>query len=201
MKPMTWQAKTRCRTIARGYTVVELMMALAVFGIGVSGIIAMQKVAAAANQHSRALSIATNVAQTWQDQLNLDASLSNRLNGFQKTNWLTFVSGTNMQANWSRPGYNANLGIGAAFDALGQALSDSDASLANAQFCVHVRLTRLYPTAVGIDVVRSEVRVIWPRTEGTSGNFCAVNSNVKAIADDFANYHSIYQVSAVRQQP
>ena len=201
MKTLTSHTKTRCRTLVGGYTVVELMMALAVFGIGVSGIIAMQKVAAAANQHSRALSIATNIAQAWQDQLNMDASLSNRLNGFANTNWLNSVGGANLRANWSRPNYNANLGIGAAFDALGQALDDTNASLANAQFCVHVQLTRLYPAAVGIDVIRTEVRVIWPRTEGTSANFCAMNSNVTAIADDFANYHSIYHVSAVRQQP
>jgi len=204
MKALTPRTQTRCpcRALAAGYTVVELMMALAVFGIGVSGIIAMQKVAAAANQHSRALSIATNIAQAWQDQLNMDASLSNRLNGFANTNWFKSVSGTNLQATWSRPSYDTNLGIGAAFDALGQPLSDAGASLANAQFCVHVQLTRLYPTSVGIDVIRTEVRVIWPRTEGTtSATFCAVNSDVTTIANDFANYHSIYQVSAVRQQP
>lgn len=182
-----------------GYTIVELMMALAVFAIGVSGIIAMQKVAAAANQHSRALSLATNIAQAWQDQLNMDASLSNRLNGFANTQWLSAM-GTAQQLNWYRPGYNMNRSIGAAFDSLGQPLAD-DASLANAQFCVHLRLTRLYPNSVGIDVVRTEVRVIWPRTEGTtSAGFCAVNSDVRTIANDFADYHSIYQVSAVRQQ-
>lgn len=196
------QAKNGCRSsFSAGYTIVELMMALAVFAIGVSGIIAMQKVAAAANQHSRALSIATNLAQAWQDQLNMDASLSNRTNGFANTNWLKSVSGTTLQANWFRPGYNGNLGIGAAFDDLGQPLNDTGSNPASAQFCVHLRLTRLYPGSAGIDVVRAEVRVLWPRTEGTtSTDFCAVNSNVQTIANDFANYHSIYQVSAVRQQ-
>ncbi len=201
MKARTRFEHEHTRPRNAGYTIVELMMALAVFAIGVSGIIAMQKVAAAANQHSRALSLATNIAQTWQDQLNLDASLSNRLNGFLNTNWLTSVAGNTLQANWYRPLYNANLGLGAAFDALGQPINENQGSLANAQFCVHLRLTRLYPSSVGIDVVRTEVRVIWPRTEGTmSPDFCAVNTAVNTIANDFANYHSIYQVSAVRQQ-
>jgi len=185
-----------------GYTIVELMMAIAVFGIGVSGIIAMQKVAAAANQHSRALSLATNIGQAWQDQLNIDSSLYTRTTGFTNTAWLSKLAGGANQVGWFRPTYNSNLGIGAAFDALGRPLQDTTASLANSQFCVHVRLTRLYPTSAEIDVVRTEVRVIWPRTEGTvASTFCDANTDIASIAADFANYHSLYQVSAVRQQP
>jgi len=187
---------------AYGYTIVELMMAIAVFGIGVSGIIAMQKVAAAANQHSRALSLATNIGQAWQDQLNIDSSLYTRTTGLMNTVWLSQLAGGNNQAGWFRPAYSTNLGIGAAFDALGRPLQDTTASLANSQFCVHVRLTRLYPTTAEIDVVRTEVRVIWPRTEGTvASGFCDPNANIASIAADSANYHSLYQVSAVRQQP
>src|SRR5512140_272462 len=67
-------------THRHGYTLVELMMAIAVFAIGVSGIIAMQKVAAAANEHSKALSVATNIAQAWLDVLKADSSLYNQAN-------------------------------------------------------------------------------------------------------------------------
>jgi prepilin-type N-terminal cleavage/methylation domain-containing protein len=190
------------RVANQGYTIVELMMAIAVFAIGVSGIIAMQKVAAAANQHSRSLSLATNIGQAWQDQLNIDSSLYTRTNGFTNTVWLSQLTGGNNQAGWLRPTWNTNLGIGAAFDALGRPLNDSTTDLANTQFCVHLRLTRLYPGSVGIDVIRTEVRVIWPRTEGTmSAAFCNANTDVTALAADSSNYHSLYQVSAVRQQP
>ncbi len=198
-EPASLKLETRTRS-CRGYTIVELMMAIAVFAIGVSGIIAMQKVAAAANQHSRALSLATNIAQTWQDQLNADASLYTRSNGFINTVWLAPLA-TSAQAAWFRPAYNTNLAIGAAFDGLGQPLTDVADQVAQAQFCVHLRLTRLYPTSPGIDVIRTEIRVIWPRTEGTmSAAFCATSTNVTTVADDTIDYHSLYQVSAVRQQ-
>ncbi len=194
----------RFRTLKRGYTIVELMMAIAVFAIGVSGVIAMQKVAAAANQHSRALSLATNIAQAWQDQLSADSSLFTRTNGFTNTTWLNLfnTSGNSQQAGWLRPTYSPNLAIGAAFDELGKPLTDAADDLAKTQFCVHIRLTRLYPTSLGIEVVRTEVRVIWPRTQGTmSPTFCDTTMVVDTLERDINNYHFLYQVSAVRQQP
>jgi prepilin-type N-terminal cleavage/methylation domain-containing protein len=202
MNEPTFTRTPQARVGNRGYTIVELMMAIAVFAIGVSGIIAMQKVAAAANQHSRSLSLATNIGQTWQDQLNIDSSLYTRTRGVNNTVWLLQLPvGTN-QAGWLRPPWNANLGIGGAFDALGRPLDDTTSDLAKVQFCVHLRLTRLYPASVGIDVIRTEVRVIWPRTEGTmSVSFCDTNANVQSLAANSSNYHSLYQVSAVRQQP
>ncbi len=188
----------------RGYTVVELMMALGVFAIGVSGIIAMQKVAAAANQHSRALSLATNIAQAWQDQLSADSSLFNQANGLLGTRWLAQLNGAGNQVGWFRPTYNQNLGIGAAFDELGNPVDETAANPKEAQFCVHLRLTRLYPTSPGIEVIRTEVRVIWPRAQGTmSQSFCDTSTDAAKFADDpnaYNNYHFLYQASAVRQQ-
>jgi len=202
MKPLALNSAIRNGGRVSGYTIVELMMAIAVFAIGVSGIIAMQKVAAAANQHSRALSLATNIAQAWQDQLSVDSSLFTRTNGFNNTIWLKGLTGATLQVGWFRPTWNGPRGIGAAFDALGRPLNDDAANLSDTQFCVHLRLTRLYPNSVGIEVVRAEVRVVWPRVEGAiSSNFCDINTDVKTIANDQTNYHSIYQVSAVREQP
>jgi hypothetical protein len=184
----------------RGYTVVELMMALGVFAIGVSGIIAMQKVAAASNQHSRALSLATNIAQAWQDQLSADSSLFNQTYGLARTRWLVQLNGAGNQFGWFRPTYDQNLGIGAEFDELGRPIDETAASPPSPQFCVHLRLTRLYPTP-GIEVIRTEVRVIWPRTQGTiSPSFCDTTTDVPTLAANTNNYHFLYQVSAVRQQ-
>jgi type IV pilus assembly protein PilV len=191
----------RCHGLSDGYTIVELMMAIAVFAIGVSGIIAMQKVAAAANQHSRSLSLATNIAQAWQDQLNADSSLYTRNFGLVGTAWLSLV-GTNPAA-WVKPIWSTGLNFGAAFDELGRPIDETSATPQNPQFCVHIRLTQLYPSSPGIDVVRTEIRVIWPRTEGAAPTgFCAQNlaPTFGRSASDLANYHFLYQVSAVRQQ-
>ena len=43
------------RRAQRGYTIVELVMSLAVLAIGASGVIAMQKVAVASNRHAKDL--------------------------------------------------------------------------------------------------------------------------------------------------
>ena len=48
---MSKQAKARSQNAARrGYTIIEVMMAMAVLALGSTGIIAMQKVTLAGNQ-------------------------------------------------------------------------------------------------------------------------------------------------------
>ena len=67
---------------SRGYTVVELMMALAVMAIGLSGVIAMQKVTLSSNGHARKLALATRLGQSWLDELAADAGQWNDTNDF-----------------------------------------------------------------------------------------------------------------------
>lgn len=182
-----------------GYTLVELMMAIAVFAIGVSGIIAMQKVAAAANEHSKALSVATNIAQAWLDVLKADSSLYTQTNLLTKTQLLSPITSNDFV--WFRPTWNATKSMGAAFDALGKPIDETTDDPATAQFCVHLRLTQLYPTSPGLNVMRTEVRVFWPRTDAAlSTSFCAVAMDAAAVLAATTDLHFLYQVSAVRQQ-
>jgi len=184
----------------RGYTLVELMMAIAVFAIGVSGIIAMQKVAAAANEHSKALSVATNIAQAWLDVLKADSSLYTQTNLLNNAQLLGQITSNN--AVWFRPAWNASKSIGAAFDALGKPIDETTDDPATAQFCVHVRLTQLYPTSPGMNVMRTEVRVFWPRADAIFPTaFCAVAMDAAAVLAATPDLHFLYQVSAARQQP
>ena len=169
----------------RGYTLVELMMAIAVFAIGVSGIIAMQKVAAAANEHSKALSVATNIAQAWADVLKADSSLYTQANLLNNAQLLGLI-GTNNSV-WFRPTWNTTKYIGAAFDALGKPIDETTDDPATAQFCVHLRLTQLYPTSPGMNVMRTEVRVFWPRADGIfTTPFCAVAMDGPAVLAPWA---------------
>lgn len=183
----------------RGYTIVELMMSLAVLSVGVTGLIAMQKVTVASNLHAKSVAIATRVAQAWQDQLAADATLWNRTNGLVNTTWLQNITSTQ---TWFRPSYSPTLKFGAAFDALGNPV-DETVSLDPTQFCVHVELVPIYPTTGTLGLLRSTVRVFWPRRQGNVGtpNFCSPARDITALGDDIDDFHFLYQVAAVRIQP
>ncbi len=194
-------ARTRQRRARRrGYTLVELMMALALFGVAVLGIISMQKVTISSNAHAKNVAIAERIAQAWAGQLEMDGSAWRSSTSFG-AGWL------NADNLWQRPAYIGGRGFGGAFDALGNPLADSDT--AQAQFCTHVRMTWLYPATMGAGgngMLRAEVRVFWLRdSEGPVGNgaaFCASAQNAALIgsiglATD--HYHFIYQTVGVRQ--
>lgn len=194
------------RKAPRGYTIVELMMALAILAIGVSGIVAMQKVTVAANQHAKNMAIAAHIAQAWQEQLAADASKWNHPSANNATRdidtdttWLRQVDST---TNWFRPSYSNALGFGAAFDALGNPVSDSD--IAEAPFCVNVRLNWLYPDSAGNGLVRAEVRVFWLR-EGMGGSpnnapVCSSGISAATVTQNYQRYHFVYLTSAIKEQ-
>ncbi len=190
-RPTTW---------SRAFTIVELMMSLALLAIGVAGIIAMQKVTVSSNQHSKSLAIATRVAQAWSDQLAADASLWTRSQGLTNTAWLSQVATT---TSWIRPAYNANRGFGAAFDALGNPIDEQvDGALSSARFCVHIRLVPIYPVTGTLGLIRTSVRVVWPRYQGTEGAaFCGTSRDVASLGASIDDFHFAYQTAAVRVQP
>ncbi|HYO94825.1 MAG TPA: prepilin-type N-terminal cleavage/methylation domain-containing protein, partial [Polyangiaceae bacterium] len=61
----------------RGYTFVELLMSLSILSLGVTGVIAMQKVTVTSNQHAKNLAIATQISQSWMDELRADSLMWN----------------------------------------------------------------------------------------------------------------------------
>lgn len=203
---------------ARGYTVVELMMALTILAIGISGIIAMEKVTVAANQHAKSLALASHIAEAWQEQLAADASQWNHPSEKQgkrdldtDTTWLRLVDSNPGQ--WMRPTWSDARQFGAAFDALGNPISESggggggaSATLTQAVFCTNIRLSWLYPDTAGNGLIRAEVRVFWVRggMGGTvDGNdVCNASTNPTDIskAQAVTHYHFVYQTAAVKQQ-
>jgi type IV pilus assembly protein PilV len=197
---------TSRRRSRRGYTVVELMMALGVLAVGVTGIIAMQKVTVTSNAQARRLAAATSIVQAWQEQLAADAVAWNHpsvRNGTPDitadTVWLRLVE-TN-QGNWTQPAWNAARSFGPAFDGLARPL-EVPANQAQAQYCTHVRLTYLYPPTnpVGNGLIRAEVRVFWPRDGAPQvRTFCNPTDNPETIGQDVISYHFVNAISAIRQ--
>lgn len=196
------------RRIQRGYTAVELMMAISVFGIGVAGIISMEKVTSVANQHAKNLAIATHIAESWLDMLATDAVQWNHPRTADATNfsdltdtvWLQQVSaGADAAANWFVPAYTtgAGLNFGPAFDALGAPVNPTGGTVA---FCSHLRLSWLYqPTKDGNGLIRAEVRVFWLRDgQQFAQNMCTPGS-LGAIQGATSTFHFVQKITAIRE--
>jgi len=182
----------------RGYTLVELMMALALFAVAVVGIISMQKVAVVSNAHAKNVAIAQRIAQGWAGQLEMDA-----------TEWQVgfgpgWLNGSNL---WERPPYLGARQFGGAFDALGNPLRDTE--LSRAAFCSHVRTTWLFPSTMGMGgngTLRAEIRVFWLRDGeaalDSNASMCAADQTAieaNAIGLSTTRYRFVYQTVAVRQ--
>jgi hypothetical protein len=186
------------------------MMAIAVFGIGVAGIISMEKVTSASNQQAKNLAIATHIAESWLDQLKNDASAWNHPSPGITSSDLTdafWLQSTVTNANagsWFLPAWNPFLKFGPAFDALGSPLDTTAGLPATAVFCSNLRLSYLYPpTQSGNGLIRVEVRVFWLR-EGVDSpqagtNPCSTNMPTTTISANLSSFHFVQKISAVRE--
>lgn len=182
----------------RGYTLVELMMALALFAIAVVGIISMQKVTISSNAHAKNIAMAQRIAQAWAGQLEMDATEWRNAFG---TGWL------NDSNVWQRPAHIATRSFGGAFDALGNPLEDKD--VAQARFCTHVRMAWLYPPAMdvgGNGMLRAEIRVFWLKdgevpldSDTTMCSESQTTAQAVAIGLATERYRFVYQTVGIRQ--
>lgn len=219
---MKMKASHRSISVAdasRGYTVVEIMMATAIFAVGVTGIVAMELGAAQTNTHAKDVAVATALARSWQDRLAMDATLwGGRWEGapgagINQTTWIQLV---NTQNNtWILPGLDTDTSFGPAADARG-AFVNNVTNPQGAYFCTHIRLTHLVDRP-GSGLIRAEVRVFWPGGPVSwAGNYCAVGANVALIGNSYAGnagytdtpntnpenqFHFVYKTSAIRETP
>jgi len=185
-----------------GYTVVEVLMSLAVLAVGIIGIIASQKVMVASNQHAKNLAMATHIGESWLGMLEAEASLWGSNGSFARTTWLAQGNGS---ADWFRPNYDDTRFFGPAFDALGNPVATTDID-PNARFCVDLRFSPLTSVNNGSGLIRVEVRVEWLRDEGLLGSATALPTNACGLTSvELANaaqqqlYHFVFVSGAVRQ--
>lgn len=192
------------RAGAAAYTVVEVMMSLAVLAIGLIGIISMQKVTLAANSHAKNLAMATHIAQAWLGVLEAEGMLwrpDTAPSPLGRTVWLAQGSGL---ADWFRPNYDGTQLFGPAFDALGNPVRTQDQD-PDAKFCVDLRLSPLTSDNDGGGLLRAEVRVVWLRGEAVPDqalapqHACAFAPVQMLGADERQLFHFLYMSGAVRQ--
>lgn len=201
-------AKVSFRAKGRGYTVIEVMIALTVLAIGTSGVIAMQKVTTTANRDARSLAVATQIARTWVERLRVDALAWNQPSPAfpggddraSDTKWLA-----NVDTGWFRPQSATEW---PSFDAFGNDVPDGLTAANSAVYCTHVRLGWLYGppslTTPAPYLIRAEVRVFWRREgsgalAGGSSWICDQGQDMTQVGSAVDKYHFVYLTSAIRQ--
>jgi type IV pilus assembly protein PilV len=161
----------------RAFTVVEVMAALAVLGLGAAGVIAMQKATLIANTNARNLVIANGIAQGWMERMRVDALAWNEPGGIPdlaQTQWLN--NATTSSPPWvaltlSLPGGGTTEPAGSQYaDVMGADIYTGDTSAPG--FCTFARFTRfatsqdpsVTPLWSYYRLIRVEIRTIWDKS-------------------------------------
>lgn len=196
-----------------GYTLLEVMVALSILAIGVTGILSMQNAAVMANRRAQEMTLATNIARRWQERLRVDAlqwnrpTLRNRTSDLATdTQYLCALvgcsGGTAAPGVWFVPTARAGSTESAAYDAFGNEVPVNSPA---ARYCVNLRLSWLVPeNPVTQGLIRAEVRVWWYR-EGATRNSayanCGTPAGLAVLGSDTATVHQVYMTSAITGNP
>jgi prepilin-type N-terminal cleavage/methylation domain-containing protein len=175
------------RRAGRGYTLMEVMVSLAVLTIGAAGVIALQKVTGVGNMYTRNIATANRIAAKWVERLELDGRQWTEMTGFQSTFWLKSAAAPPGQ--WAAPVEKPAYASPDA-DVLGADIFNGDT--ADAAFCTHLRLT----TLAGFQgAVRAEVRVFWEKA-GDPVDCTVAPDVVSASPGRFSSVHTLVAVVA-----
>jgi prepilin-type N-terminal cleavage/methylation domain-containing protein len=194
----------------RGYTLVEVMVAIAVMAIGVTGILSMQNAAVLANRRAQEVTMATSLARRWQEILRTDALGWNRPSqrstvadlGSDTRHLCGLVGcggGAGQVDQWFVPAATLP-NESPAYDHWGREVA---VAAPEAKYCVNVRLNWLrQPSLNPVDqgVIRAEVRVWWyaegATRDPTYAN-CGTGGGLNALGSDVARVHSVIDVATV----
>jgi prepilin-type N-terminal cleavage/methylation domain-containing protein len=192
------------RQSQRGYNAIEVMMAITLLLVGSMGVMAMQRAAVQGNMDAREMDVASEIAHQWLERLERDSALWTPsvvpvLPPANLTNAL--LLNENTTGHWYVP--KARLVTGAPQDDVESAgfdiLAQDMASMTQAglRYCVNLRVT---PLSLDQTLMRTEVRVFWPRNLAMAPdpNYC--NQAPPATLDTATTqYHFVYAATAVRQ--
>jgi prepilin-type N-terminal cleavage/methylation domain-containing protein len=191
------------RATTRGFTIIEVMMALTVLAIGMLGIIALQKTTVVSNQEAQQITVANAIARTWIERLQRDAARWTRpsptwpTSDISSTAWLGGAGGAT--SPWFRPTVSSlEPTASPAFDLNGSDVAVTDP---NGVYCTHLRLRWIYTN----QMIRAEVRVFWAKRSlanpsavpWLTAGICSAASSLDTIGSDDQNFHWVYAVAAI----
>ncbi|HZF56744.1 MAG TPA: prepilin-type N-terminal cleavage/methylation domain-containing protein [Polyangiaceae bacterium] len=181
----------------RGYTLVEVAVALAVLAVGAAGVIAVQKATGVGNVHARNIATANRIAAKWAERLQADSLQWNEISGYSKSHWLS--KATQAPAKWFIPAEIAGRASPDA-DVLGADIFPPDP--AASAFCAHLRLLALPGSAAHlttpaeppmVPAVRAEIRVFWRK----SGDPVDCSKLPDAITQERERYGFVHHVAGI----
>lgn len=159
-----------------GYTLIEVMMALAVLAAGAVGVLGIHQAVMRGNYEARQVATATHIASTWIERLQRDAVGWSRggpgitfspATDLARTRWLRSVPARDGAPAWFVPAAAGNMR--ATFDHFGR----DTAVGGDMRYCTNVRLQWVYEG----QAMRADVRVWWTRNTPAArvGAFAACN--------------------------
>jgi type IV pilus assembly protein PilV len=178
---------------------MEVMMSLAILGIGASGVVAVQKATLVANTNAKNLATANFIAESWMERLRVDALQWNDPAGvpdlLSDTQWLRLASDPPL---WMTPATVLPAGAADA-DVTGadNFPTDPGPPFAASAFCTQLRLTQFNTATLPSfrKLIRAEVRVIWARV-GAPLDCPTLNPDDTLLRNE---YGAVYLTSAVQQ--
>jgi type IV pilus assembly protein PilV len=204
------RGRRRSARALRGYTMVEVMMALGVLAVGATGIVAMEKAAVVGNASAKSIATANDLAMRWAERLRVDAMVWNTLQPLSDigdTRWLKLTSATpNWQTaqdvTWILPTVIPNK-VSPFADPLGADIIDLKDPSAVA-YCTHIALRSMPPDPLDPanplkqpKMISAIVRVTWRRD--WSAIDCQDPSLLK-INTDFSRYGAVYLTTGIMMQ-
>lgn len=188
------------RSAKRGFTLIEVMIAVGILTVGSVGILAMQQASTRGNLNARRMTTATNVARIWVERVRRDAlawtsNVSGSPNGISATNYLqlTPVAG---DSGWFAPASPDPT------ESYGHDWHGQDTSVeGDIRYCTHIN-TRW---VVVNQVARVDIRTFWYRRgDGNQDLFpnCGAGGGEAAVGVELATLsprvHAIYASTLVR---
>lgn len=201
---MTARRPRRSRRRA-GYTLIEVMMAVAIMTGGALALMALHQVTIQGNYEGRQLSTASHAASIWVERLQRDAMFWTTggptvvvtpltLSG---TRYLGNVAAVGALPNWFEPNGPATVRESFAFDHWGRDTIVRE----NMEYCTNVRLQWVYPG----QAMRADVRVWYARStpNAVTGNLqgCAQGLLPATLDARLTDLQFVYASTVLRWTP
>ncbi len=175
----------------RGFTMVEIMIAVVITSIGFAAIFSLQIASIQGNVAAREMGAAVNLAERYAEELRRDTHLWLREGGGAEPNFIDPDDAEEWRSFTSDP-----------VDHNGRPFVDDDddgTELARQRFCVHYWLQPLTGSYKGL--YHARVRVVWPRAALDQTGLDEVCSAPAEFQDNVQSWFTITVPVTLRQQP